>query len=107
MSFATVSRVFQESRSPPRGEPRVGGLQYRQLYPGTSFHVGTVDRRTVFDSGTANRAGFLPGIVAGQVVLLVLVPVMFPLGTCTDSPGAPSRRQADRHEGHTFDGYVT
>ena len=33
----------------------------------------------------------------------------FPLGTCTDSPGAPinSRRQADRHEGHTFDGFVT
>ena len=31
----------------------------------------------------------------------------FRLGTCTDSPGAPSRRQADRHEGHTFDRYVT
>ena len=29
----------------------------------------------LYDSGTANRAGFLPGIVAGQVVLLVLVPV--------------------------------
>ena len=26
-------------------------------------------------SGTANRAGFLPGVVAGQVVPLVLVPV--------------------------------
>ena len=44
VSFATVSQVFQESRSPPRGEPRVGGLQHWQLYPGTSFHVGTVDR---------------------------------------------------------------
>ena len=31
----------------------------------------------------------------------------FPLGTCTDSPGAPSRRQTDRHEGHTFERYVT
>ena len=31
----------------------------------------------------------------------------FPLGTCTDSPGDPSRRQADRHGGHTFDRYVT
>ena len=31
----------------------------------------------------------------------------FPLGTCTDSPGAPSRRQADRHEAHKFDRYVT
>ena len=31
----------------------------------------------------------------------------FPLGTCTDSPGAPSRREADRHEAHTFDRYVT
>ena len=31
----------------------------------------------------------------------------FPLGTCTDSAGAPSRRQGDRHEGHTLDGYVT
>ena len=31
----------------------------------------------------------------------------FPLGTCTDGPGALSRRQADRHEAHTFDKYVT
>ena len=31
----------------------------------------------------------------------------FPLGTCTDSPGAPSHRHADRHEAHTFDKYVT
>ena len=31
----------------------------------------------------------------------------FPLSTCTDSPGAPGRRQTDRHEAHTFDGYVT
>ena len=30
----------------------------------------------------------------------------FPLGTCTDSPGDPSRRQADRHEAQTFDRYV-
>ena len=37
--------------------------------------MGTVGRYTVFDSGTANRAGFLPGVVAGEVVLLVLVPV--------------------------------
>ena len=31
----------------------------------------------------------------------------FPLGTCTDSPGAPSHRQADRHEAQTFGRYVT
>ena len=30
----------------------------------------------------------------------------FPLSTCTESPGAPGRRQTDRHEAHTFDGYV-
>ena len=31
----------------------------------------------------------------------------FPLSTCADSPGAPGRRQTDRHEAHTFDGYIT
>ena len=30
----------------------------------------------------------------------------FPLGTYTDSPEAPSSRQTDRHEVHTFDRYV-
>ena len=34
------------------------------------FHVGTAGRPTVFDFGTANGAGFLPGMVAHQVVRL-------------------------------------
>ena len=50
------------------GEPRVGGLHYWQLYPGRYFYVETVGTWTVFDSGTANGAGFLSGIVVGQVV---------------------------------------
>ena len=41
VSFVTVSRVFQEDCSPPRGEPRVDGLQRWQLYPRRSFHAGT------------------------------------------------------------------
>ena len=44
VSFVTVSRVFQESCSPPRGEPRVSGLQRWQLYLGRSFHVDKVGR---------------------------------------------------------------
>ena len=53
----------------------VGGLQCWQLHPGRSFHVGTAGRSTVFGVGTANRAGSLPGMIARQVVRLVLVPV--------------------------------
>ena len=37
--------------------------------------MATVGRCTIFNSGTANGAGFLPAIVARQVVELVLVPV--------------------------------
>ena len=44
VSFVTVSRVFQKGCFLPRGEPRVGGLQHWQLYPGRSFRVGTVGR---------------------------------------------------------------
>ena len=101
--FVTVCRVFQEGCSPPRGEPRVRGLQRWQLYPGTYFHMGKAGG-TVFGFGTANGAGFLPGIATRQVVRLVPVPVG---NLCTYSLGTPGRRQTDRHKAHTFDGYVT
>ena len=74
VSFATVSRVFQEGCSLRRGEPCVGGLQYLQLYPGQSVQVDTEGRLTVFGFGTANGAGFLPEMVARQVIPLTLVP---------------------------------
>ena len=59
----------------PGGEPRVGGLQRWQLYPGRSFHVGTVGRQTVFGFGTVNGASVLLGMAAHQVGRLVLVSV--------------------------------
>ena len=51
-------------------------------------------------------ASFL-GFVAGQVVLLELVPVGHMYVQTVPGPLFNSRRQADRHEAHAFDRYVT
>ena len=51
-------------------------------------------------------ASFL-GFVAGQVVLLVLVPVGHMYVQTVPGPLFNSRCQADRHEAHAFDRYVT
>ena len=56
----------------------------------------------MFGIGTANGAGFLAGTVARQVIRLVLVPVEH----LYRQYRAPGRRHTDRHEAHTFDGYV-